>query len=220
MNVDIPTLLTADHRQREAINNAQPLSQHALHSSSQQVAQPPYYFGAMQLQLQLQVDEEYVIIPSLYKRDQAGRAVFTLASPHPFEVNGRAYQELEMASIKLNRADTELSLQQCNERYEALREKLVAEARKRNIKIETVKEAFAAAESTLRRHNLKRRLQSLGFSLAEFPDEQFDLLFHMLDADGSGDVSISEFVRFFEIGAELDRDVKHPETPVDDIMFR
>jgi hypothetical protein len=54
------------------------------------VSQPPYMFGTTQVEVYLKVNTVYYIVPSLYRRKQAGEYYFHVFAEGTFELGGNA----------------------------------------------------------------------------------------------------------------------------------
>lgn len=117
-----------------------------------------------------------------------------------------------------------MSKMQFFEKMEALRERLVAEAKKLGLTMQTLKGVFPEPMGVKPADNIpyadfKKRLLSLGFNLTGLSDG--DLL--VLDPDDSKTISPKDFLAFFALGLEIEETAKKeeaPPPPVDDLAFK
>lgn len=187
---------------------------------SDPVNQPPYMFGTTQVEAMLDADTDYYIVPSLRQRKQSGIYFVHVYADGDFELeNGVTLQsESEVKKLYVGNKEIQLTEVQFAEKTEELREKLLSESKKLGITLQDMTRVFRKDEQDLPRADLKRRLIGLGFSLADFPDEDFIVL----DKDSSGSISVAEFIEFFEEGVKLETVEKQappPVPPPDDLAY-
>ena len=172
--------------------------------------QPPYMFGTTQIEVDLMVETDYVIVPSLFKRSQPGAYYVDIQCETPFTS--------DMRGIASSMVAPDLS----KEKLERLRERLANEASRLGISYSTVAALFGEKkdEKGIPKSILKRRLMDVGFNLTDIPDDDLSVL----DQDDSGLISAEEFVAFFKLGLHLN-DPKRlaaipPSDPVDDLLYQ
>jgi hypothetical protein len=209
-------------------------------AQSESVKQPPYNFGTTQVELMLRLDEDYYIVPSLYKRNQPGTYFISvyadvndffleggvaLASEHePMQIGSKPAQIEAMvgkSSDKLLAStpkELKMSVSQFYEKKESLRERLTSECKRLNLIPQTISSIFSGG-NTLAVPTFKRRMVDLGFNLADFPDD--DLV--VLDEDNSGSISREELLSFLKTGIAFveGSDIPEPQQPpIDDLLFK
>lgn len=210
-------------------------------AESETVKQPPYNFGTTQAELMLRLDEDYYIVPSLYKRNQPGNYFISVfADVDDFFLEGGVVVSSEHAPMQLgskseaavlneNSADVsvksssilkelKMSVGQFYEKKESLRERFTLESKRLNINMQSISSIFSGGNA-LPVSTFKRRMVDLGFNLADFPDD--DLL--VLDEDNSGSISREELLSFLKTGITLMDGSDMPEPPpppIDDMLFK
>eukprot|EP01033_Poteriospumella_lacustris_P005213 gene5213-3723_t len=186
-------------------------------------AQPPYNFGATQVEVYLQPNEDYYIIPSLYKRNQPGDFFLTVyADCDKLQLDGSAvvsetHRPMQVAEGKVT---LKMSVAQFNEKKESLRDRIVSEAKRMNISFVQIRNLLLNNnQESLSRAVFKRRMMDAGFMLTDFPDDDFVVL----DGD-TGQIKINEFLDFIAKGMSFEEGVTHlgppPAKPVDDLLFK
>ncbi|RYH31540.1 hypothetical protein EON65_02390, partial [archaeon] len=188
------------------------------------VKQPPYNFGTTQVEVFLKVGIDYYIVPSLYKRHQAGTFFLNVYADTPsFFLDGSTVvSEAQRPMIVGSGASAEplkMSVSQYYERKEALRERIVSEAQRLNLSLSQLQAIFKDCKDKMSRSAFKRRMMEVGFMLTDFPDD--DLV--VLDKDNDGSISPQEFIEFYQEGLKF-TDVTIagpvPEKPVDDLLLK
>eukprot|EP01041_Mallomonas_annulata_P003480 gene3480-6926_t len=202
------------------------IGSHPYTAISKQSKQPPYMFGTTQVETEIPPGE-YYIVPSLYKRKQAGTFFLTVYCDGPFDMEGAVQVAAEQKPPKNTKGEefAKMTQVQFNEKKESIREKIVNEAKKLGITLDKMVRLFPESDmkngvsgGVLVRSAFKRRMMDIGFSLADFPDQDFDVL----DENSDGTISTQEFLNFFKEGLQFE-DTKDmppvPEPPVDDLLF-
>lgn len=188
------------------------------------VKQPPYNFGTTQVEVFLKVGVDYYIVPSLYKRHQAGTFFLNVYADTPsFFLDGSTVvseaQKPMVVGSGPSAEPLKMSVSQYYERKEALRERIVSEAQRLNLSINQLHAIFKDCKDKMSRSAFKRRMMEVGFMLTDFPDD--DLV--VLDKDNDGSVSPQEFIDFYQEGLKFN-DVTIagpvPEKPVDDLLLK
>lgn len=225
------TPLTFDIVTSEELKNFDAKSKRTEISKSKKVGdgdekgkQPPYNFGTTQIEVFLETGIDYYIVPSLYKRNQAGNFFLTVfADVNQFDLEGSTViaeaQKPMVVGKDLKEVTLKMSVSQFYERKEALRERIVTEAARLNLSLAQLEAIFSNKEEELSRSVFKRRVMDLGFMLTDFPDD--DLV--VLDSNNDGTISANEFLDFYKEGLKFveEMNVKvPPEPPVDDLLFK
>jgi hypothetical protein len=171
--------------------------------SSQNVPQPPYMFGSTQLEMFLDTSSDYYIIPSLKNRKQSGTYFLTIYSEEDFHLKSfnvsTSLENEACEKCKVGNKEIHLTNKQYYEKVEEVRERIQLEAQHLHLTTADLARIFpetspgSGSESKISRTEFKRKLLQLGFSLSEFPDEDFIVL----DADNNGFISKVEFLEFF-----------------------
>ena len=92
------------------------------------------------------------------------------------------------------------------------------EAKRLGIGLQDMQRMFRN-DSSIPRTAFKRRLVEMGFSLADFPDDDFVVL----DENNDGSISSQEFIQFFKEGVEMNDPTNEPPPPTpapDDLVFQ
>jgi hypothetical protein len=178
--------------------------------------QPPYMFGSTQVEVYLDPTKEYYIVPSVKNRKQPGTYFISVYADQDFELISGAPTALERSpkECKVGSKVLHLSEAQFSEKVEEVRERLQSEAAKLGIGLQDMKRLFKKNEE-IPRTTFKRRLVEFGFSLADFPDEDFIVL----DEDNNGTINATEFLTFFGTVFEA-AEVAPPDPPPDDLVFQ
>lgn len=205
--------------------------------NSSQPKQAPYNFGTTQVEIRLKTDTEYFIVPSLYKRSLPGEYCLTVYAGCDFDLEGaNKLSGDSQPMIKTKRAgecDTmnggeakappsvtlDMSKTQYFEKMESLRERLVAEAKTLGVNLNSMKSVFIDPGHELTYSEFKKALMGLGFNLIDLSDNDLQVL----DSDDSKTISPAEFIAFFEVGLNMEEQVKGsipPPPPVDDLAFK
>jgi hypothetical protein len=185
--------------------------------------QPPYNFGAAQVEVFLQPNEDYYIIPSLYKRNQPGEFFLTVyAECDKLHLDGSSlvsetHKPMQVADGKVT---LKMSVAQFNEKKESLRDRIISEAKRLNISYVQIRNLLLNNnQETLSRSVFKRRMVDAGFMLTDFPDDDFVVL----DGD-TGQIKINDFLDFIAKGLSFEEGVSSlgppPSKPVDDLLFK
>ena len=204
-----------------------------------------YTFGTTQCELLLKANTEYIIVPSLCKRGQPGTYIINVFADCKFDLEGGInvmntiqanttfVNTIQMSKIveTVSAGDEEkvapLSLTQYYEKKEQLRERMVNECKRLKLTGLSLGTAFAGFKE-LQLQKFKRRIIDLGFSLADFPDEDLKLL-SQVPANSQLEkvseelltVSIDDFISFVSDGIEpKDFPLAPPPPPVDDILYK
>ena len=204
------------------------------------VKQPPYMFGTTQLEAMVETDEDYYIVPSIRNRKLAGVYFVQIFSDGEIilEKSGKETAlavEKDVKEMTVGNKKIHLTKAQFYEKTEAVREKLVGEMQRLKKTVADVSRIFyeqndkggqnKADQGTqgsgkgIPRTEFKRRLMELGFSLADFPDEDFIVL----DENNDGGIDGAEFTAFLQDGLDLNEPGNNPtpvEEPVDDLVFQ
>ena len=112
-----------------------------------------------------------------------------------------------------------MSKAQYFEKMEALRERLVTEAKTLGINNKSMKNAFPDLDKELSYAEFKKALMSLGFNLIDLSDTDLQVL----DSEDKKSILPSEFMAFFKVGLDMDEQEKNaqpPPPPVDDLAFK
>lgn len=236
MTFDIVTaaqLHNATNATEEYIPNAwrtstpPPASSMAPAADTYRCKQPPYNFGAAQVQCFLQTGVDYYIIPSLYKRNQSGAFFLTVYAntTRDFYLDGGAsvaaaiHKPMEVGPADSKRA-LKMSVAQFNEKKEILRDRIVSEAKRLHISMVQLEALmFNGAQKEVPRSVFKRRMMDAGFMLTDFPDDDFVVL-----DEERGVINIADFLAFARAGMQFVEGkataAPAPEKPVDDLLFK
>jgi hypothetical protein len=201
------------------------------------VPQPPYLFGSTQIEMFLDTSQEYFIIPSLKNRKQSGTYFLTIYSEDvdvTLTTNATTVTENKSKNCQVGNQQILLTNIQFYEKVEEVRERIQNEAKNLNLTVHDLIRIFpdhgggggkamssssssSSSDISISRTAFKRKLIELGFSLADFPDEDFIVL----DEDNNGVISRKEFIDFFQIQYDIDdpNDQKI-EPPADDLLFQ
>lgn len=201
-----------------------PFSRRAL-NNEEKIKQPPYNFGTTQVDAFLKVGVDYFIVPSLYKRNQAGTFFLNVfADVSDFHLDGSmlvtdAQKPMVIGTKEDSKVALKMSVGQYYDKKEQLRERIVAEAKRLNLSAAQLEVKFCDCKDKLTLSAFKRRMMDMGFMLTDFPDD--DLI--VLDADNDGTISHKEFIEFFREGVkftEVETIAPPPEPPVDDLLYK
>jgi hypothetical protein len=181
-------------------------------------------FGSTQIEMFLDTSKEYFIIPSLKNRKQSGIYFFTIYSEEEFSLQtsniSTKLENQPTTKCYVGNKQIHLTNQQYYEKVEEVRERIQMEAKKLKLTSMDLMRIFpensSSLESKISRTDFKRKLIQLGFSLAEFPDEDF----LVLDQDNNGFISRDEFMEFFQVEYQLDVPDQKIEPPPDDLLFQ
>eukprot|EP00968_Pinguiococcus_pyrenoidosus_P025577 scaffold6348_cov259-Pinguiococcus_pyrenoidosus.AAC.7 len=225
LSVDIvnENLLLTDAGMRELI----PRSENPEGSPCKQA---PYNYEASSIYVHKLEQGVYYVVPSLYKRKCVGNFFLSVYANHSnFSFEGGAAVGKEQDLVKVTGFQNALTLQQVNSHIEEVREKLTSEAKRLGLTIHDIYTEFygtrkvsgdenaAAQAGSVTRSEFKLKLANLGFSVADFPDEDF----YILDQSGDGNLDAQEFVAFFKEGLEMEElPLPPPEPPVDDLLYQ
>ena len=192
-------------------------------SSTEKVPQPPYMFGSTQIEMFLDTSQEYFIIPSLKNRKQSGVYFITIYSVEEFHLKASNVSTIleneQKQKCHVGNKQIHLTNKQFYEKVEEVRERIQIEAKNLNLISNDLLRIFpenSASDSKISRTDFKRKLIQLGFSLAEFPDEDFIVL----DEDNNGYISRDEFMEFFNVEYQIDLPDQKIEPPPDDLLFQ
>jgi hypothetical protein len=102
------------------------------------VKQPPYNFGSSQVEVFLDVNETYYIIPSLYKRNQPGTFFVHVYADGPFSLGASSNTQITEQPMKIGKSENSVTLKktlnmtvsQFYAKKELLREKIVVESKR------------------------------------------------------------------------------------------
>lgn len=201
-----------------------PFSRREL-DDEEKAKQPPYNFGTTQVDAFLKVGVDYIIVPSLYKRNQPGTFYLNVFADAPqFHLDGSvlvtdAQKPMMVGAKEENKVALKMSVGQYFDKKEQLRERIVAEAKRLNLSAAQLEVKFCDCKDKLTLASFKRRMMDIGFMLTDFPDD--DLV--VLDADNDGTISHKEFIDFFREGVkftEVEAIAPPPEPPVDDLLYK
>jgi hypothetical protein len=200
-----------------------------INHGSNDCAQPPYNFGATQLELFLKPNVDYYIVPSLYKRNQAGAFFLTVfAHTLSFQLDGSTGGG--GAGAEMNKpmeskvGPLTLSIAQFNEKKEFLRERIVQETLRLGLSIAQLNAAlFNGEQKELSRSQFKRRMMDVGYMLTDVPHDDFVVL-----DEGTGNINIDLFIKFVDTGMNFgktgggvgENPIVAPDKPVDDLLFK
>ena len=189
------------------------------------VNQPPYMYGTTQVECLLKCNTKYFIVPSLYTRGMKGDYYITVYCENDFSLEGGVRLSEEPMKLPNSSGHDEpikLTNAQFFEKKEAIREKIVQEAKKLGVgmtEIASVFEDIMGSDGALSRARFKSRMMDIGFSFQDLTDK--DII--VLDVDNSGTISKEEFKEFMADGLEF-ADPKNivppPAPPVDDLLFQ
>eukprot|EP01038_Epipyxis_sp_PR26KG_P009214 gene9214-12425_t len=213
-------------KNREKIPNGyltSPIESKLVKDDPNQASQAPYNFGTTQIEVYLEVGVTYYIVPSLYKRGQAGTYFLNVYADYDSITLEGGISVSSVSKPKLAGSEPlKMSTAQFYEKKELLREKLVSEAERLNIthsKLQKIFDEKQGNDETMSRSVFKRRMMDLGFNLADFPDD--DLV--VLDENNDGTISSKEFLAFMSEGVNFSEPANigpPPATPVDDLLFK
>ena len=191
--------------------------------------QAPYNFGTTQVEIMLDPSEEYFIVPSLYKRSVPGDYSLTVYAECDFELEGASKLgggggEQLMAKKSDKGEEPTMSKTQFFEKVEALRERLVAEAKKLGLTMQTLRGVFpeplgGKPVEDLSYADFKKKLLALGFNLTDLSDADLTVL----DATEPKTINPRDFLAFFSLGLDMEETAKKddaPPPPVDDLAFK
>ena len=125
----------------------------------------------------------------------------------------RAVKEYAVGNKQLH-----LTTAQFYEKTEEVRDRLLMEAKRLGVGLPDMQRMFLHDKS-IPRTAFKRRLVEMGFSLADFPDDDFVVL----DENNDGSISKDEFIHFFRQGVEMNDPTNvlpPPAPPPDDLVFQ
>jgi hypothetical protein len=111
-----------------------------------------------------------------------------------------------------------LTTSQFYEKTEEVRERILNEAKRLGIGLQDMQRVFRNDKS-IPRTAFKRRLVEMGFSLADFPDDDFVVL----DENNDGSISAEEFIQFFKQGVKMNDPTNEPPPPPpapDDLVYQ
>ena len=207
------------------------------------VKQPPYMFGTTQLEAMVEVDKDYYIVPSVRNRKLAGAYYVQIYSDGKINLANSGKEtalavEKDVKEMTVGSKKVHLTQAQFFEKTEAVREKLIGEMTRLGKTLDDITRIFYSQKDSILkdvkdmsatggssghkgipRTDFKRRLMEMGFSLADFPDEDFIVL----DENNDGGIDGEEFTAFLKEGLELNAPGKNPtplEDPVDDLVFQ
>lgn len=137
-----------------------------------------------------------------------------------FEVQGGVSIGIERApkECAVGNKQLHLTTSQFYEKTEEVRERILNEAKRLGIGLQDMNRMFRN-DTSIPRTAFKRRLVEMGFSLADFPDDDFVVL----DENNDGSISAEEFIQFFKEGVEMNDPTNEPPPPVpapDDLVFQ
>lgn len=209
------------------------LDERGREKASFDVKQAPYNFGTTQVEVCLKVGVEYYIVPSLYKRNQAGTFFLNVyADVDSFHLDGgttvvdASAQPMVIGNPSgSNQVTLKMSQAQYFDKKESLRERICAEAKRLGMSPDQLAAIFNDLPqdgdgAKMSRADFKRRMVDMGFMLTDFPDD--DLV--VLDADNDGTITPAEFVQFVREGQKF-ADTSNvagppPAAPVDDLLLK
>lgn len=206
------------------------------------VKQPPYMFGTTQLEAMVETDQDYYIVPSIRDRKLAGAYYVQIYSDGVIELANSGKEtalavETDVKEMTVGNKKVHLTKAQFFEKTEAVREKLIGEMVRLGKTLQDISRIFYGQKDSaggvdlsatggmgggnkgIPRTDFKRRLMEMGFSLADFPDEDFIVL----DENNDGGIDGAEFTAFLQEGLELNAPGKNPpppEEPIDDLVFQ
>ena len=123
-------------------------------SSTNKVKQPPYNFASVQVELFLDVNTTYYLVPSLYKRNQAGTFYFQVMGDGNFELgtseNVRITEQvMKIGNSKANEKELKMTVAQFYAKKEQLRERIVSEIKRLKLSMTQICSVF----DTLKKSN-------------------------------------------------------------------
>jgi len=204
------------------------------------VKQPPYMFGTTQLEAMVEVDKAYYIVPSVRNRKLAGAYYVQIYSDGDIVLANSGKDtalaiEKDVKEMTVGNKKVHLTKAQFFEKTEAVREKLIGEMSRLGKNLDDIAHIFYGQKDVSKsttdlsatggvhkgvpRTEFKRRLMEMGFSLADFPDEDFIVL----DENNDGSIDGDEFTAFLKEGLDLNAPGKNPtplEDPIDDLVFQ
>ena len=109
-------------------------------AESNKVKQPPYNFGSSAVEVFLDVNETYYLIPSLYKRNQAGPFYFHVLADGNFDLGTSEHVRITEQPMVVGKAEEvgqgkksqelNMTVAQFYSKKEDLRERIIAEAKR------------------------------------------------------------------------------------------
>lgn len=107
-----------------------------------------------------------------------------------------------------------VSMVQRAERLESFRERFLKESSRLGVGLDVLQRTFAGKNNTDNSTTFKRKLMDLNYNLADFPDDDFNLI-----SSANGVISSEKFIEFFKEGLSLAVQPVAPPAPVDDLVF-
>eukprot|EP01035_Chromulina_nebulosa_P022786 gene22786-29502_t len=221
-------------------------SETANSNKSNKVKQPPYNFGSSAVELFLDVSQTYYLIPSLYKRNQAGPFYFHVLADGNFDLGTSEHVRITEQPMVLGSKDAakakeggsqsesgqknrteelKMTVAQFYSKKEDLRERIVTEAKRLKLSLTQMCGIFGDVKNlkekggSLSLTAFKNRMMDIGFSLSDYPD--MDL--KVLDLDNDDTISSTEFIEFVKEGLEHEEKsltIPSEIKPVDDLMYK
>lgn len=201
-------------------------------------SQPPYNFGATQIELYLERGRDYYIVPSLYKKSTISDGHFNLTvftDSDSFELEGgsiigtKLQEPMVVGTTEETKEVLKMTKVQFFDKQEQFRDLIIREMKRLNMTFSHILQSFSSLveskdnkfidKEQLSRVNFKRKLIDLGFVLTEIPED--DLI--VLDIENKGTISPSFFLEFTQKGLEIEEKSsvsKAPEPPPDDIIYK